>query len=259
MPRSAQLVLLAVLLLLLGLTVAVGAQTTGSIRGEIKDQEGDALPGVTVTATSDSRGVSRTTLSGAGGRFVLSSMPIDSYTISTTLEGFQDQRIENVRVGIASTVKLEIEMALVTVEEVVTVTSTPILDVTSSSVGTNFTAEFIEDLPTDRNFWDMLAVSPGISAQSEGSTRMSAFGSSTSSNSWSIDGLDTTSSDTGNAWWYINPDTIEEVQVLGIGAPAAVRQHVGRGVQRRHQVGHQRVQGHVELVRADRRVDRGER
>ncbi len=49
------------------------AQTTGTIRGQIRDGEGAALPGVAVTATSDSRGTERSVETGAGGSFVLSS------------------------------------------------------------------------------------------------------------------------------------------------------------------------------------------
>lgn len=204
------------------LTVAASAaaQTTGDIRGQVRDANGDGLPGVTVTATIEDRGVSRTTITGVGGNFVISSLQVDDYVVTAALDGFQDHRVEGVRVNIAATVNLAIELGLVAVEEEVTVTASPVLDVTSSSVGTSYTADFIDDLPTDRNFWDLMAVSPGISQSSEGSTSLTAFGSSTASNSWRIDGLDTTSSDTGHAFWWLNPATIEEVQVLGLGAPA---------------------------------------
>ncbi len=205
---------------LLVLAAGAAAQTTGDIRGQVRDANGDGLPGVTVTATIEDRGVSRTTITGVGGNFVISSLQVDDYVVTAALDGFRDHRVEGVRVGISATVNLEIELGLEAVEEEVTVTASPILDVTSSSVGTSFTADFIDDLPTDRNFWDLVAVSPGISQSSEGSTSLSAFGSSTASNSWRIDGLDTTSSDTGHAFWWTNPAIIEEVQVLGIGAPA---------------------------------------
>lgn len=205
---------------LLVLAAGAAAQTTGDIRGQVRDANGDGLPGVTVTATIEDRGVSRATITGVGGNFVISSLQVDDYVVTAALDGFRDHRVEGVRVGISATVNLEMELGLEAVEEEVTVTASPILDVTSSSVGTSFTADFIDDLPTDRNFWDLVAVSPGISQSSEGSTSLSAFGSSTASNSWRIDGLDTTSSDTGHAFWWTNPAIIEEVQVLGIGAPA---------------------------------------
>ena len=88
-------------------------------------------------------------------------------------------------------------------------------------MGTNFEAEFIEDLPTTRNFWDMMAVAPGVvQQQTNEAWKLSAFGSSTASNSWSIDGQNNTLNESGQAFWWPNPDTVEEVQVLAIGAPA---------------------------------------
>lgn len=219
-PNERALRTLTTSALALMVAASAAAQTTGDIRGQVRDANGDGLPGVMVTATIEDRGVSRTTITGVGGNFVISSLQVDDYVVTAALDGFRDHRVEGVRVSISATVNLEIELGLEAVEEEVTVTASPILDVTSSSVGTSYTADFIDDLPTDRNFWDLVAVSPGISQSSEGSTSLTAFGSSTASNSWRIDGLDTTSSDTGHAFWWTNPAIIEEVQVLGIGAPA---------------------------------------
>ena len=221
MPRRVTLSrVLPAALSIAAFAAAAAAQTTGDIRGQVRDANGEGLPGVMVTATIEDRGISRTTITGVGGNFVMSSLQVDDYVVTAGLDGFQEHRVEGVRVGISATVNLEIELSLMAVEEEVTVTASPILDVTSSSVGSSYTADFIDDLPTDRNYWDVMALSPGISPGSEGSTSMSAFGSSTASNSWRIDGLDTTSSDTGHAFWWLNPATIEEVQVLGLGAPA---------------------------------------
>ena len=219
-PNERALHLLTTSAFALTVAASAAAQTTGDIRGQVRDANGDGLPGVTVTATIEDRGVSRTTISGVGGNFVISSLQVDDYVVTAALDGFRDHRVEGVRVGISSTVRLDIALALEAVEEEVTVTASPILDVTSSSLDTSYTADFIEDLPTDRNFWDLIAVSPGISPDSEGSTGISAFGSSIASNSWRIDGLDTTSSDTGNSYWWLNAAIIDEIQVLGLGAPA---------------------------------------
>ena len=49
---------------------------------------------------------------------------------------------------------------------------------------------------------------------------MVAGGSNVQSNNWFIDGIETTAPETGTAWIDVNPDTIQEVQVMHIGAPA---------------------------------------
>ncbi|MCP4845817.1 MAG: hypothetical protein GY901_12080, partial [Actinomycetia bacterium] len=65
------------------------------------------------------------------------------------------------------------------------------------------------------------AVSPGVvQQQTNEAWKLSVFGSSTASNSWSIDGQNNTLNESGQAFWWPNPDTVEEVQVLALGAPA---------------------------------------
>ena len=213
---------LGVLLLQLALATSALAQTTGSIRGQIKDKEGTPLPGVTVTVTSVGRGTSRTVLSGATGSYALPSLAVDNYAVSATLDGFQEQQVENIRVGIGATVTVDLVMeAMATITEALVVTSTQLVDATSSAVGVSYDAEFVEDLPTTRNFWDMMAVAPGVvQQQTNEAWKLSAFGSSTASNSWSIDGQNNTLNESGQAFWWPNADTLEEVQVLAIGAPA---------------------------------------
>ncbi len=49
---------------------------------------------------------------------------------------------------------------------------------------------------------------------------MVAGGSNVQSNNWFIDGIETTAPETGTAWIYVNPDAVQEVQVMHIGAPA---------------------------------------
>jgi hypothetical protein len=128
------------------------AQTTGTIRGQIKDADGSPLAGVAVTATSVGRGTSRTAVTGDGGSFALPSLTVEVYTVNAVLEGFQEQVVENVRVGISSSVTLDLVMSLATFEGTINVSASPVLDTTSSSVGINYDSEFIEDLPTTRNF-----------------------------------------------------------------------------------------------------------
>ncbi len=200
---------------------AVTAQTAGSIRGRVFDRQGGALPGAMVQIIGDLIRGERLTVTGKNGTFSFLAIPPGSYSVSAELEGFASAHLDGVRVGIGSTTTLELVLDVETVREVIEVTSeAPLLDVSSSSVGSNYSADFIEDLPTSRAFHDYMSVAPGISQAQEGAENFSAYGSSIASNTWNIDGLDTTAGDTGGSWWFINSDTIAEVQVLGLGMPA---------------------------------------
>ena len=87
----------------------------------------------------------------------------------------------------------------------------PLVDTTSSSVDASFSDAFIKDLPTQRNFYDIIAVAPDVSLATEDSDRMVAGGSNVQSNNWYIDGIETTAPETGTAWIYTNPDDIQEI------------------------------------------------
>jgi outer membrane receptor protein involved in Fe transport len=206
--------------LLVALACPLGAQTTtGTIRGDVADADGASLPGVTITVTGD-RGIERVVQSGANGRYLVAAVPPGHYGLTAELTGMATQKAEEVRVTIGGYATVDFVLQPEISEEITVTSESPLLDLRSSEAPTNYQSEFIEDLPTRRNFWDMVGQSAGMSGTTEFTDRQSGFGSGITSNSWSVDGLNVTAPETGAAWWYINPETIEEVQVLGIGASA---------------------------------------
>jgi hypothetical protein len=216
------LILVSIIGLMLMISLPISAQTrTGRIFGEVTDATGAPLPGATVTARSEVvMGGSRTAVAGETGAFRLTALPPGVYDVTATLAGYQTLTTEGLRVSVAATVTANFELSEQFSDEVVVTGETPLVDFTSSSAGATFTAEFIEDLPTNRNFYDMMAVAPAVTLAAEDSDRVVAGGANVQSNNWFIDGIETTAPETGTAWIYVNPDTIQEVQVMHIGAPA---------------------------------------
>jgi outer membrane receptor protein involved in Fe transport len=209
----------AVFMVLVG--QAAWAQTTGNIRGQAVAAEGEVLPGVNVTIESeDLMGGQRSAITGGNGTYSFPALPPGVYSVTASLDGHQTQRTENVRVNINTTTSIDFTLPEVFSEEVMVTADAPVVDLTSSSVGVNYDSEFTENLPTTRNFWDLMAVSPGISQSSEQSAEQIAFGTGITGNSWQVDGVETSLAGGGYVWWWHNPDIIEEVQVLGIGASA---------------------------------------
>ena len=85
-----------------------------------------------------------------------------------------------------------------------------------------FQSELIENIATQRAMTDLIQVSPGMSASTGDSNgdRTVAFGSHQQSNSWKVDGVEVSAPETGASWWEVDPDVIEEIQIMGVGAPA---------------------------------------
>lgn len=100
---------------------------TASILGRIVDDQGTALPGVTVMA-SHSGLQPLVTVSDAQGQFRLYGVTTGSYQLTAELEGFSTVEYPNVQVVSGSNVEVEITLNAA-VEDVITVTAeSPLLD-----------------------------------------------------------------------------------------------------------------------------------
>ncbi len=197
------------------------AQTTGSIRGRVLDENGQEMPGVTVVVTGEALGsAQRSAVTSASGGFNFTAVPIASYTVTASLPGYQTQAAEDVRVSIGKVTSVDFTMPEAFSEEIVVIAETPIVDVASPTFNTRFDNEQIIDLPTRGNFYDMIALTPGVSAMGEGSNALAAFGADTKSSQWNIDGLDRTAPEGGDLSWSMNDEMVQEIQVLGTGATA---------------------------------------
>jgi outer membrane receptor protein involved in Fe transport len=228
--RNFALTLLA--LLILTLTPQVWAQYTGGdIKGTVTDEEGKPLPGVNVTITSPALiGGSRTTQSNAEGVFRFATVPVGRYTVELELTGFPKVRVERVDVSLAQTSNVPVTMRLQTTAEALTVLGeSPVIDVTESSLSTNYSGAILEEAPTQHSQFTLMQLSPGVTASYGDalSDRTVAFGSNQQSNAWHVDGMDLSAPETGSAWFSVNTDMVEEIQVLGVGAPAEYGNHTG--------------------------------
>ena len=69
------------IILLFALALPTCAQSTASIDGQVIDQHGAVVPGVTITAISEDIGVEREATSDRDGRYQLAALPVGDYSI----------------------------------------------------------------------------------------------------------------------------------------------------------------------------------
>src|SRR5687767_14077538 len=188
-------------LLLVG-AVSVGwAQQTGTLSGIVRDAQRGVLPGVTVAVTSEALiGSGRTAITGEAGAYLFSALPPGTYTVTYTLAGFTTLKREGIRVAVAQTTRLDVELAVGSLQETVTVSGeSPVVDVSSTTTQTNIDKDLYDAIPTGRNPWVMAGLVPGVVTGrldvggTEGMQQynLEAFGSADSQKSFSIDGLKT--------------------------------------------------------------------
>ena len=115
--RSVWLFLLAVL----ALAPRVNAQTVAELSGRVTDDTGGALPGVTVTATQTSTGLTRTVTSNSAGDFVFTSLPVGPYKLGAKLDGFRAFEQTGIVLAVGESRSVNIKLALGAMSEVVSV------------------------------------------------------------------------------------------------------------------------------------------
>ena len=146
---------LVLALLLLMAALALPAQTTGDIEGTITDTSGTPLPGVTVEGTSPRMQGIRVEASGRDGKYRILAVPPGKYLIVATLSGFETVR-ESVTVSLDATETLDLKLKIVVRESVTVSGEVPLVDVTSTTSGTNYTNKVIAKLPVARNYADIV-------------------------------------------------------------------------------------------------------
>jgi hypothetical protein len=154
---------LCALLLVAAPDLARAQAGTAGLSGTVKDSQGAAIPGATVTAANTATGAARSTVSNQQGIYNLPGLPPGTYTVKVELASFKTYQHENVILQVDTTTPLDAVLGIGSVSETVTVTeSTPILNTTDASVGQTMSQETIQRLPVEgRNVVHLLSLQPG--------------------------------------------------------------------------------------------------
>jgi len=164
---------------LLALPVKGYAQEA-TIIGTITDSTGGVLPGVTVTAVHEASGITFEAVTDERGAFRMPAR-IGTYRFTATLAGFAETARAGVIVSVGQTVSVNLQMAPSGLQESVTVTGeAPLINVTTSSLGTAISQAQMEELPINgRNWQDLAMLAVGNKVNEVGTNEIAAEGSGT--------------------------------------------------------------------------------
>ncbi|HWI18120.1 MAG TPA: TonB-dependent receptor, partial [Vicinamibacterales bacterium] len=187
------------------------------------------LPGATVTLTSAALIQPLSTAVGSSGAYRFPNLGVGVYTVTFELTGFKRVMRTDVRIQAGFNAEVNARLELSSVEETVTVTGeSPIIDVRSNTLGTNFGKELLEAIPSARDPWVILEQTPGMvmSVQNVGgniSGQQASFGAhgSTSNQQWNLDGATITDMAAGSSPTYFDFDSFEEIQITTAGGDAS--------------------------------------
>src|SRR5215510_1611760 len=124
------LLLMCSLVSLAGGTLSAQTQEA-SIFGQVVDESGAVLPGVTVTVTGPALQLRQVVgVTDTHGEYRVTPLPLGTHTVEYTLSGFQSLRRESIRLTSGFAAKVDVQLKVGTVAETITVTGeSPLVDV----------------------------------------------------------------------------------------------------------------------------------
>jgi hypothetical protein len=208
-----------VVLLLVSATFVTAQTTTGRLVGTVVDEEGGALPGVTVTIASPALiGGARTVVTDDQGEFNFVGIAPGEYTVKAERTGWIPQERARVKVSLGHAVSLTLAMPMGTFSgEINVIDETPVIDPTQVNTGQVFDRSYMQNSAigsVNRNYLTVVNQSAGVAGGGAwaGVPQPSVFGSTIGENAYFIDGVDTTDPTMATATVALNFDAIGEIQ-----------------------------------------------
>jgi hypothetical protein len=201
--------------------LASAQERFGALVGRVTDQQGAAVPGVTVVATNTQTGAVRTFVTDSNGQYNAPDLVPGRYTVAFELTGFSKVERTDINVLLGRTFELDTQMRVGAVTETVQVTAeaSPLVDTRSTLIAHNVTAEEFDRIPKGRNFQAVAMTAPSVNAGDiEGGFQVN--GASGSENQFTVDGVSTNSLLNGQSRQNAVFEYLQEVQVKTVGIPA---------------------------------------
>ena len=204
------------------LLIASGAwaqSDRGTITGTITDISDAILPGAPVEAENIETGAVYQAISTETGVYTLAQLPVGTYQVSTSVEGFKKFVQTGITVMVAQTLRIDIQLEVGGVEDVITVTAdAPLLQTESAELSHNIPRERMDELPMlsavgMRDPFQAVNLMPGTAGTGAGAMRINGMPGFTMS--LRIDGQDATQNIWTNAYGMSIPsvDSVEETAI----------------------------------------------
>ncbi|MGH9742114.1 MAG: carboxypeptidase-like regulatory domain-containing protein, partial [Candidatus Acidiferrum sp.] len=143
-------------------------QANGSFSGTVLDKSGSAISGATVTAASQSTGVSRDAKTDDAGHYLIPLLPVSMYTLRVQYQGFQTVESKDIRLQVDEARELDFTLVPSSVSTSVEVSAAAVAVETSNpSLGQVITSQEVSQRPLNgRDFVQLATLTPGATAES---------------------------------------------------------------------------------------------
>ncbi|MDA8621037.1 TonB-dependent receptor [Psychrosphaera sp.] len=174
-------------------SAAFAGNNDGSLKGLVVDSNKQTVAGATITIKNEKTGFTRSVVADENGKYRFSVLPVGTYTLTTTKDGFTTETYEDVSVRIGES---SVTMSLFRqgVERIsVTGRALSTIDTTSSESALNIGAVELARLPVARDLTSVALLAPGANLGDSAFGKLPSFGgASVAENAYFINGLNVT-------------------------------------------------------------------
>ena len=244
--RYTLVALVVCLLSVISAFAQVGINAT--LSGTVADSSAALIPGVNISATNTTTGVTTETITNEAGTYRFPSLQPGAYDVKASLPGFQAQTFR-LTLGTAQQIRQNFTLAVGNVATTVEVTAAndELLTAAVASVSSVLGAQQVLDLPlVGRNVMDLVTQTmPGVVGDGQASTTFAGISTNGTANvGISMDGV---TMNTGRHTqglkpsFFVTPDMIDEMRV--VVAPVDVEGRGAAQVQMRARSGGNKFHG----------------
>jgi hypothetical protein len=190
MMRQKLLLLVAVWVMSLFVGTSAWGQTiTSTIVGQVNDPSGGAVPEAQVTARNAETGIATLGASESSGTYTIPQLQPGIYNITVAKSGFATYEVTGIRVSSSQTVRVDVELKVGAVQQVVSVNGeAPLVHTDTQTISSSMPTRMIEDLPKSSQSIDtLIGLVPGASYL--GSDANIAGSGYWGGNDWNLNGV----------------------------------------------------------------------
>jgi hypothetical protein len=199
--------------------------TTASMLGIVRDASGAVVPGAEVTVTNTGTSFTRTMSTDGEGGYLFTNLPIGSYELKATMNGFQTFVQTGITLVVNQNARVDVALSLGTPSQTVEVNAQiTSVDTHSAVMGELVDRERIQELPLNgRNAMQLAAVVPGVTnilatptiqTQSRSGPSITVAGGRDTQNEFRFDGASWKNITQNTGFNLPNPDALQEFQIL---------------------------------------------
>jgi len=209
------------LMLLNYVGIAHAQQTTGNVRGVVKDSSGALVANANVTIVDKKTNSQSTTQSSSTGDFEFKNLPVGDYSINVSAQGFKGLALNDVVVQLNQTTDVTATLTVGQLTETVNVSAggSELVDTTTTNLAKGFEARQVVDLAQSASgagVYNLALIAPNVvSSGGVGvGTGGSVGGQRARNNNFVLDGVDNNDKSVTGPQVYVSPEAVAEFSLL---------------------------------------------